>query len=119
VTRKARWEASEVPSGLSALANPVPASHALPASFYLSSKPSWWGTMPWPAIGPDVMGGTDPTGHVYANPAEVCCRNCPTDEGYPEDISGNRVRVFNAARHYPAGSALPEPAEPAAAAPGK
>lgn len=28
--------------------------HSLPASFYLASKPSWWGSMQWPAIGPDV-----------------------------------------------------------------
>ena len=27
---------------------------SLPASMYLSSKPSWWGNTPWPAIGPDV-----------------------------------------------------------------
>lgn len=26
----------------------------LPASLYLSSKPSWWGNVQWPAIGPDV-----------------------------------------------------------------
>jgi hypothetical protein len=25
----------------------------LPASLYYSSKPSWWGTLPFPAIGPD------------------------------------------------------------------
>jgi len=28
--------------------------NTLPASLYLSSKPSWWGDLPWPAIGPDV-----------------------------------------------------------------
>jgi hypothetical protein len=28
----------------------------LPASLYLSSKPSWWGNKTWPAIGPDVPG---------------------------------------------------------------
>ncbi len=28
--------------------------HTLPASFYLASKPSWWGSTQWPAIGPDV-----------------------------------------------------------------
>jgi len=28
--------------------------HTLPASFYLASKPVWWGSMQWPAIGPDV-----------------------------------------------------------------
>ena len=26
----------------------------LPASFYLSSKPVWWGGSAWPAIGPDL-----------------------------------------------------------------
>jgi hypothetical protein len=38
------------------------ASHTLPASLYLSAKPSWWGSLPWPAIGPDVnpMNGTIP-----------------------------------------------------------
>ena len=102
VSNRARWEASEMPSGLSQLGNPVPASHALPPSFYLRAKPSWWGTMPWPAIGPDVTGGTDPTGHVYANPAEVCCHSCPKDGAYPEDISGYRILVFNASKHYPA-----------------
>jgi hypothetical protein len=68
--------------------------------------------MPWPAIGPDVTGGTDPTGHVYANPAEVCFNACRKDDSYPEDISGNHIIVFNASKHYPG----PVPA-PAAAAP--
>lgn len=27
---------------------------ALPPSFYLSSKPTWWGSLQWPCIGPDV-----------------------------------------------------------------
>jgi hypothetical protein len=27
---------------------------ALPPSLYLTSKPAWWGSMQWPAIGPDV-----------------------------------------------------------------
>ncbi|HVH71164.1 MAG TPA: hypothetical protein VNB49_08660, partial [Candidatus Dormibacteraeota bacterium] len=57
-----QWNSSEVPSGLSSFANPVPASHNLPPSFYLSGRPSWWvtpwGTPPFPAIGPDVTGGT-------------------------------------------------------------
>ena len=99
-TQSVRWEASEVPSGLGALANPLPATHALPASFYLRGKPSWWGTMPWPAVGPDVTGGTDPTGHVYANPAEACYNACPKDDAFSEDISGYRIVVFNADRYY-------------------
>ena len=115
VSNGARWEASEVPSGLAQLANPVPATHMLPASFYLSAKPNWWGTMPWPAIGPDVTGGSDPTGHVFANPAEVCFNSCPIDPATPEDISGNRIRVFNASKHYPSGPSAPSAATSSAA----
>ena len=48
---------SEVPAMASPYPNPVPSGSALPASFYLSAKPSWWGSLPWPAIGPDVTGG--------------------------------------------------------------
>jgi hypothetical protein len=33
-----------------------PAGTTLPASLYRESPPSWWGTTPWPAIGPDVAG---------------------------------------------------------------
>ena len=104
VTKEAQWRASEVPSGLSLLPNPVPADHRLPASFYLAVKPSWWGAMPWPAIGPDVTGGNDATGHVYANPAEMCYRNAPRDDSYPPDEVGNRIMVFNAGRYYPSAS---------------
>lgn len=50
-------------------------TQSLPASFYLSSKPSWWGAMPFPAIGPDVAGGSGPGGHAYINPAESCYLN--------------------------------------------
>jgi len=37
-------------------------STTLPASLYLKSKPSWWGNLPWPAIGPDTspIAGTIP-----------------------------------------------------------
>ncbi len=55
---------SEVPSGISVYPNSEPTKGdtvagqgALPASFYLTSKPSWFGSTPWPAIGPDVTGG--------------------------------------------------------------
>jgi hypothetical protein len=77
VNNAVRFVNSEVPSGLSLYANPVPASQTLPASFYLSAKPGWWGTMPWPAIGPDVTGGDIPgvAGHAYKIPAQVCYMN--------------------------------------------
>jgi hypothetical protein len=47
-------------------------THTLPASFYLSSKPAWWHSIPYPATGPDVTGGTGPAGHSYGNPAQTC-----------------------------------------------
>ena len=31
-------------------------SHSIPNSLYLSSKPSWFGSLVWPAFGPDVSG---------------------------------------------------------------
>jgi hypothetical protein len=34
--------------------DPTVSDHTIPASLYLSAKPLWWGTMPWPPIGPDV-----------------------------------------------------------------
>jgi hypothetical protein len=49
-----------------------PVTQTLPASFYLSGKPTWWGSMPFPATGPDVTGGTGPGGHSYGNPAQAC-----------------------------------------------
>ena len=49
-------------------------SETLPASLFLSSKPSWFGTVSWPPIGPDVTGGIDTAtaGHTNYIPAEVC-----------------------------------------------
>jgi len=48
------------------------ASHALPNSYYLAEKPSWWGSLPFPSIGPEVTGGSGPGGHSYGNPAQAC-----------------------------------------------
>jgi hypothetical protein len=44
----------------------------MPPSLFLSARPSWWGTTPWPAIGPDVIGGPDGAGHVHKIPAQTC-----------------------------------------------
>jgi hypothetical protein len=52
--------------------NAMPSSHTLPASFYQPARPSFWGSMPWPAVGPDVTGGIGPAGMAYRNPAAVC-----------------------------------------------
>jgi hypothetical protein len=55
---------SEVPTGAPAYPNSVPTvgdtgigQRALPASLYYSTKPSWFGSLPWPPIGPDVTNG--------------------------------------------------------------
>jgi hypothetical protein len=78
---------SEIPTGLAQYANPVPTigdtgagQPGLPASFYLSRTPSWWvfpkgKAAPFPAIGPDVTGGSGPGGHSYTIPAENCWYN--------------------------------------------
>jgi hypothetical protein len=47
-------------------------SHTLPASFYLAAKPGWWGAMPFPATGPDVIDAAGPSRHSYGNPAQAC-----------------------------------------------
>ena len=57
-------------TGATTWANGV--TQTLPPSFYLSSKPAWFGSVPWPPIGSDVAGGPGPGGHTYAIPAEVC-----------------------------------------------
>ena len=80
-TGTVRWQASEVPTGAVPYMNgtPVPTIHTLPASFYMVAKPVWWGSMPWPAIGPDVTGGTGPGGHAYPIPAAVCYNKTAKD----------------------------------------
>jgi hypothetical protein len=96
--------ASEVPIALAncticsqatTYSNAVPASTTLPASFYLAAKPSWWGSVPWPAIGPDVTGGNGPDGYSYNIPAQNCYNNSPVDPNY-----GNGALLFNANNCY-------------------
>jgi hypothetical protein len=125
----ANFSSSEVPSNLTgaqaAFSNPVPASDSLPASFYLTSQPSWWPSgKAWPPIGPDVSGGdvkycsggsqtgtyvltaaqcpggtasTVAAGHVVSNPAMDCYLN--TMGGAPDGTGG--ALSFNASSCYP------------------
>jgi hypothetical protein len=77
--------------------NLLPASHTLPASFYLSAQPQFWTmasgygrTPPWPPIGPDVTGGTAPDGvggFSYPIPAQLCYQNAPVDPSYQKTYS--------------------------------
>jgi hypothetical protein len=75
-------------------------SHTLPASFYLTAKPHWWGSLPFPSTGPDVASGTGPKGHSYGNPARVCYLN---GMGGSDGGAGGPLS-FNAAKCYGAGS---------------
>jgi hypothetical protein len=75
-TNRAHFDTKELPSGVAA-----PATQALPASLFLSGKPSFWGAVAWPAIGPDVAGLA---GKI---PAQVCY----------EKLNGG---VFNASACY-------------------
>ena len=47
------------------------ADHALPASYYRSAKPVWFGNLPWPAIDPSrpstAAGASIPAGNRYLN----------------------------------------------------
>ncbi len=106
VNAAVRFVSAEVPSGLSPYGNPVPANQTLPSSFYLSAKPGWWGSsIPWPAIGPDVTGGTGPGGHVYLNPAASCYLNVMN--GRTDGSSG--PLAFDPGTCYSADSGPPPP----------
>lgn len=73
-----KWDATEVPSGTTFFPNAVPASHTLPASLYLSARPSWFRAgVPFPVNGPDVTNGNlaNTGGHANMNSAEDCFVN--------------------------------------------
>jgi hypothetical protein len=104
VTSGVRWNASEVPSGLSQYANAVPVDHTLPGSLYLPSRPWWFstpfGSVVWPAIGPDVTGGQLISGFVHKIPAQLCYENTPKTGG---------ILNFNANNCYPVAGSPPAP----------
>jgi hypothetical protein len=106
VTGTSRFQPGEVPSGIPLFPNPVPVNQTLPWSLYLSDKPSWWGSRPWPSIGPDVSAGDVPgvEGHVHRIPARLCYENSAKD-------STGALVAFNAGNCYAAGrrSATPTP----------
>jgi hypothetical protein len=109
VTGTSRFNAAEVPSGLTNYANPVPGNQVLPSSFYLSSRPLFFGNVPWPAVGPDVTGGDVAgfAGHAFKNPARLCYENTPVDTSY----SGT-VRRFNPSICYSSATTPPAPDSP-------
>lgn len=109
VTAQTRWENTEVPSGITQFANPVPASRTLPASFYLSSRPAWFRNVPFPAVGPDVTGGslTGFNGHAHRIPARACWETLATDTAYGTAYNGGQVKNFDAKSCYYASVSSP------------
>jgi hypothetical protein len=98
---QARWDPNEIPAG-----QPVPAA-TLPPSLYLSARPGWWGAMPWPPVGPDVVGGQDSAGRAHRNPAQVCYNVSPKNS--------DGTLIFNASTCYTGGTG--NPGNPAPSAP--
>ncbi len=71
-------------------------TQTLPASFYLSSKPSWWpSAVSWPAVGPDVTNGTGPGGHVSSTTAANAAQYCYTAIMGGSDGGAGSPLVFN------------------------
>jgi hypothetical protein len=92
---------SEVPSGLSQYANPIPSTQTLPASFLYSSKPSWWPSgFAWPPIGPDVTGGTvgQCSGGTYDSSEATSSAQCTG--GTQSAIGGGLANVTPAMNCY-------------------
>jgi hypothetical protein len=94
-----RWDADKVPSGISPYGNPLPPTHGLPPSMYLSAKPSFFGADPWPGIGPDVSctPGTNPCitntgGHANKPPAQRCYEETMVDDPL---FTAGTVKTFN------------------------
>jgi hypothetical protein len=89
-------------------------SAALPASFYLASKPTWWSSgVSFPAIGPDLTGGSGPGGHsslTASNPAQYCYTQMM---GGAEGGAGS-PRMFNAENCYGTSTTMPVGNPPAA-----
>jgi hypothetical protein len=85
-------------------------SSSLPPSFFLSSKPAWWGSSPWPANGPDISSGniSNVGGHANLIPAANCYLNVMG--GLTNGSSG--ALTFNANNCYSTSSSSSGPPAP-------
>ncbi|OGE92802.1 MAG: hypothetical protein A3C85_01555, partial [Candidatus Doudnabacteria bacterium RIFCSPHIGHO2_02_FULL_48_21] len=68
VSNTVKWDINERPDH-------TDVTHIIPASMYLGSKPSWFGSVSWPAIGPDVLG------FATKIPAQLCFENQNLNSG--------------------------------------
>jgi hypothetical protein len=102
VNNATQWTSGEVPSGDAFYPNSVPASQTLPASFYLSSKPSFFGSVPWPAMGPDVSSCTNSVSDAGGHVCKIQARLCYESLSYDGNYTGSTVRTFDTGTCYAA-----------------
>jgi hypothetical protein len=108
VNNTVRFVPSEVPTGIT-YGNALPSTQALPNSMYLSGRPAFfvtaYGTVPWPPIGPDVVGGniTNVGGHAHRIPAQLCYEHLTDDPSF----AAGTVKVFNGNSCYSTGTQAP------------
>src|SRR5690349_24828907 len=94
---------TEVPTGSAPFigGNPVPASHTLPNSFYLGSRPAFFttpfGTVPWPPVHVETNGGTGPGGFSDDTAAALCYKNTAVDSA---NFPGTAILKFDASACY-------------------
>lgn len=97
-----RWVSSEVPTAITNYSNTVPATQTVPTSLFRSSKPSYFQSIAWPPIGPDVTGSNIVTrtgGHANKIPAKACFDATATDTtNY--NSSSPPVKAFNRVTCY-------------------
>ena len=75
--------------------------HTLPNSYYLSAKPKFFGTLPWPAIGPDALASSvitaNPAAYRFVNgtppPTAPYLLGQPSDAQYPVGASATLAVV--------------------------
>jgi hypothetical protein len=81
--------------------DPAIPDHTIPASLYLIGKPSWWGLLPWPAIGSDLnpMVSQIPAEYRFVNgrptpPPTSTSSSTPSSPQNPQ-ITNNKKRQYN------------------------
>lgn len=96
-----RFVSGEVPSGIALYSNAVPASNTLPNSFWVSSKPAWFGSNAWPTIGPDVTSGNvgQCNGGTYDQSAALTSGQC-TGGSLTANLAGGHVNANPAMACY-------------------
>jgi hypothetical protein len=107
VSNAVRFSATETASADPTFPGLSSPSSTFPASFYMSSKPAWFGSVPWPAVGPDVTCTTNcianAGNHANKIPAQLCYEATAKTNGF--------LTAFDANVCY-ASSAQPQPAKP-------